>query len=98
MILTFTAEIPGKTVYTYARRELSVSASLLRRLKNADAIRVNGERAFTDRVLDAGDTLTLDLLAAEPPCGIVPEKGELDVLWENDGLLAGGFVLNAQRN
>lgn len=88
MILKFTAREGGKTVYTAARRELNVSASLLRRLKAVEAIRVNGKRAFTNCILNAGDTLTLDLSAAEAPCGVVPELGELEILWESFGLLA----------
>ena len=88
MILTLTAPREGQTVRDAARRELLVSASMLRRLKAADAIHVNGERAFADRRLAAGDTLTLDLAAAEPPCGLVPEQGPVDVLWEIEGLLA----------
>jgi len=88
MILTLSAPRGGQTVREAARRELLVSATLLRRLKAADAIRVNGERAFADRRLAAGDTLTLDLSAAEPPCDLVPERGHVEVLWENEGLIA----------
>lgn len=88
MIIKFTAVEDGKTVYTAARRELKVSSSLLRRLKAADAIKVNGEKAFTNRVLAAGDVLTLDISAAETTGGVVPEQGELEIIWETCDYLA----------
>ncbi|MBR6259113.1 MAG: RluA family pseudouridine synthase [Oscillospiraceae bacterium] len=76
------------TVYTAARRELKISSTLLRKLKAADAIRVNGERAFTNRALNTGDIVTFDLSAAEGPCDLVPEKGDVEIIRESEGLIA----------
>lgn len=90
MVLTYTAAEgdAGRTVYSVMRRELCVSASLLRRLKRADAISVDGQSAYTNHILAAGETVTLNLLLGEPPCDLVPEQGELEILFENEGLLA----------
>lgn len=80
----------GRKVYTILRRELGVSAALTRRLKQADAIFLNGQPVFTDRIVSAGDTLTVDIAAAEPPCDNIPERGELHVLYEDAELIAVG--------
>jgi 23S rRNA pseudouridine1911/1915/1917 synthase len=90
MILRYTASLSdnGRKVYTIMRRELQVSAALTRRLKQCDAIRVDGRPVYTDRLLAPGETLELDIAAAEPASDIVPEDGPVDILYEDDGLLA----------
>jgi len=90
MTVTFTA-LPrhsGKALYTVMRRELFFSASLTRRLKAAGAIRMAGAPVFTTHTLLPGETFSFDLAAAEPPCGLLPERGVLEILYENEGLLA----------
>ncbi|MBQ3404682.1 MAG: RluA family pseudouridine synthase [Oscillospiraceae bacterium] len=90
MILTYTASEndEGRKVYGVLRRELTISSTLVRRLKNSDGIKVNGLSAFTTRLLRPGDMLTVDIDSAEPPGDIVPEPGELDIIYEDEGLLA----------
>ncbi len=90
MILTYKANESdsGRKVYSIMRRELHISAALTRRLKQAGAIFLNGLPAFTDRLVSPGDTLTIDIAAAEPPCDNIPEEGGLDILYEDNGLLA----------
>jgi 23S rRNA pseudouridine1911/1915/1917 synthase len=78
----------GRKVYSVMRRELRISAALTRRLKQADAIFVDGQPVFTDRILSAGEAVEIDITAAEPPCDNIPEQGRLDILFENDGLIA----------
>lgn len=78
----------GKKVYTVLRRELRFSDTMTRRLKQAGAILVDGAPVFTDYRLQAGETLTVDIGAAEPASDVVPEEGHLDILYEDDGLLA----------
>ena len=78
----------GRKVYSVLRRELMISDTLTRRLKQAGAITIGGAPAFTDRRLEPGETLTVDIAAAEPPCDLVPETGALDILYEDEGLLA----------
>ena len=89
MILTFTVpEGPDRKVYTVLRRELKASAAFVRRLKAAGALTVNGEPAFTDRILHPGDVLIADVDACEPESDLVPEDGPLIILREEEGFLA----------
>ncbi|MBQ8830442.1 MAG: RluA family pseudouridine synthase [Oscillospiraceae bacterium] len=88
MILSYTVpDGPDRKVHTILRRELKASAALVRRLKLCNAIFANGEPVFTDRMLKPGDVLTADISAAEEPCDVVPEKGELHIIYEDEGML-----------
>ena len=66
--------------------ELKMSASLMNKLKWGDAIRVNGIPQRTNYPVKPGDLITvrLDAEAAEYPA----EDGPLDILYEDDFLLA----------
>jgi pseudouridine synthase, RluA family len=68
------------------RRELRISDGLVRRLKPLDAFRVNGESAHTDRLLVPGDVVTVRLAEAAPD--FPAEDGPLDILWEDECLIA----------
>jgi len=88
MILSYTVpDGESRKVHTILRRELRASAALVRRLKLCNAIFANGEPVFTDKMLNPGDVLTADISAAEPPCDVVPEKGELHIIYEDEGML-----------
>lgn len=78
----------GRKVYSIMRRELRISAALTRRLKQADAIFVDGQTVYTDRLLSPGETVEIDITAAEPLCDVVPQQGDIEILYENEGLLA----------
>ncbi|NLA86991.1 MAG: RluA family pseudouridine synthase [Clostridiales bacterium] len=78
----------GRKVYSIMRRDLVISAALTRRLKQVDAISLNGQPVFTDRLVSPGDTVTVDIAAAEPACDNIPETGTLDILYEDEGLIA----------
>ena len=89
MMLSFTVPAgPDRKAYNILRRELKASAALVRRLKQANAIFVDGQPAFTDRMLQPGQTLTADLDACEPPSDLIRESGPLTVLYEEEGFLA----------
>jgi len=104
MIITYTATEKdiGRTVYSIARRELNVSAALLRRLKAANAINVSNAPVFTNYILSPSETVSLDIAAAEQPCDNLPEQGEIDILFENEGLLAvnkpAGIIVHPSRS
>ena len=51
-----------------------------------DAFRVNGESAHTDRLLVPGDVVTVRLAEAAPD--FPAEDGPLEVLWEDECLIA----------
>lgn len=90
MILKYAVkgEDAGRKVYSIMRHELSVSAALTRRLKQVSGIFVNGEMVYTDCLVSLGDTVEIDITAAEPPCDILPELGEIYILYEDSGLIA----------
>ena len=80
----------GRQVYTVLRRELNLSAALVRRLKAAQGIFVDGRSVYTNYMLSPGETVAVDIALAEPPCDLVPQKGEVEILYENEGILAAG--------
>ena len=90
MKLTYTVpdEYAGITVYSVLRRQFNLSATLTRRLKRAQAVLCGGSPVFTDYRLAAGETVSVDVEAAEPPCDILPEPGSIRVLLETEALLA----------
>lgn len=87
MILSYTVSRTELLKYSL-RRELQVSSTLLKRLKYADAVLVNGTAQHVDYRLVPGDHVSVDLDMAEPPAGAPAEPGELTVLYEDDALLA----------
>lgn len=90
MILRFCAEEKDRdrTVGSVMRRELKISATMLRRLKQADVISVSGKSVFTNYKLSPEEVLEVDIYGAEQPCDNLPQCGELEILFENEGLLA----------
>lgn len=85
---TITADRAGKTVRALLKSDFSLSSSCINRLKHTEqGITVNGQRAFTNAVLSAGDILTVDLGAAERPTGIEPMAIPLDIAFEDEHLL-----------
>ena len=79
----------GLTVQRYLRRKLGFSARGVSRLKQFETgILVNGERAFTTRILRAGDVLRVepgDRRGPKKP--LIPGDWPLEILWEDEHLL-----------
>ena len=85
MVLHLTAARRGKLV-SFLRRELGLSSSLVKRLKWRGAFLVNGETAHTDRMVEVGEEITVVLSEDAPD--YPAEDGALDILYEDDALLA----------
>ena len=85
---TVTEKYDGRELKSFLRHELCLSASMLRRLKSVHGIYVDGAPAYTNHRLRAGNAVTVDISAAEPPCDLVPQAGHLEILYENSGLIA----------
>ena len=79
-------EDAGRPLRNVLRSSLRLSAAMVRRLKAADAFRVNGVSVHTDYRMQPGDVLTLTLTEPEPD--FPAENGELSVLYEDDCILA----------
>jgi 23S rRNA pseudouridine1911/1915/1917 synthase len=89
MILTYTVpEGAPVKVYTALRRELGLSSSLVRRMKVTGGILLDGAPVHTTAEALPGSVVSADVTAAEPDCGIVPQDGDVDILYEDEGLLA----------
>ena len=85
MVLHLTAARRGKLV-SFLRRELGLSSSLVKRLKWRGAFLVNGEAAHTDRMVEVGEEITVVLSEDAPD--YPAEDGALDILYEDDAILA----------
>jgi len=86
--LTVTEAMAGRRLYTVLRREMMLSASLLKRIKWTGGLYVNGTPVHTRYTLACGDVVAVDLDAGEGESGLVPEEGPLEILFENGDLLA----------
>lgn len=85
MLLTHTAARAGRLL-TFLRRELCLSSSLVKRLKWRGAFFVDGQPVHTDFPVLPGQVVTV-LLDEDLP-EFPPEDGPLDILYEDDALLA----------
>lgn len=85
MILTHLADRPGKLL-TFLRRELGLSSSLVKRLKWQNAFLVDGVPVHTDFPVAPGSTITVLLEEQQPD--YPPEDGPVDILYEDESLLA----------
>lgn len=90
MKLKFEAGEPdaGRKVYHILKNALGLSAGAIKRLKAAGAVTVNGETVFMDRRVEPGDVVETELGRSETAPDFPPERRELEILFENQGLLA----------
>lgn len=85
MELRHTTEQGGKLL-RILRRDLALSSTLVSRLKFKNALRVNGVPVHTDYMTVPGDVITVVL--DEPAPDYPAEPGPLDILYEDDALIA----------
>lgn len=86
MRLQCIAEREGKLL-SFLRRELALSSSLVKRLKFRGAYTVNGEHVFTDYPVRIGDRIEV-CLDENAPVNYEPEQGSLQILYEDEWLIA----------
>ncbi len=92
MMREFSLIIPewldGARVNVALRRGLELSATCVRRAKFLeDGITLDGVRVFTNAIVRTGQTLVMRLPDREG-CTLLPTPGEVDILYEDDWLLA----------
>lgn len=85
MELVLTAAREGRLL-GFLRGELALSSTLVKRLKQQRAIFVDGEAAHTDRPVARGAEIRV-VVEEEPPSYPAEERA-LDVLWEDEAILA----------
>ena len=76
-----------ETVKQILKEEFFLSDRLIIKLKQAKQIYLNNNFAFVNQKLKVGDTILVDLDFEETCDNIVPTKMDLDILYEDDGLL-----------
>lgn len=85
MILQYTAQ-RRTHLRNILRQELQMSSTLVKRLKYCHAFRVNGLAVHTDHIVQVGDTVCVHIEEAQPE--YPAQEGALDVLYEDDALIA----------
>lgn len=85
MELRYIADKEGR-LSSFLRGEMKMSYSLMNKLKWGDAIRVNGMPQRTNYPVCPGDVITVQMEEPEPE--YPAEDGVLDVIYEDDWLLA----------
>jgi 23S rRNA pseudouridine1911/1915/1917 synthase len=80
-------EQEGMTVWAVLRQQLSLSRLMIRRLKLVDGLLVNGTPVKSHHRLRRGDELRL-VAADRPSEGVIPEPMPLDIVFEDEALLA----------
>lgn len=83
-----------KTIKAILKEEFFMSDRLIAKLKNASQIYINNKPVYINYNFSVGDTLCVDLNFNETSENIVPTKMDLNILYEDDGLL----ILNKPAN
>lgn len=86
--LTITEKNAGARVDTLLRKHLSLSGTVIRRVKwLEDGILVDGVRVNTRFVPQIGQVLSVRLSDPERLSGVIPAPGELDIVYEDEDLI-----------
>jgi len=86
VILRHVAAREGKLL-SFLRRELSMSSGLVSRLKFQNAYFVDGQPAFTDKIILPGQEITVRITESRPE-EFPAEHLPLDIVYEDEALLA----------
>ena len=89
-LLTYraTEQDVGKRVESILLGHLQISRGLLSRLKRRErGITINGQKAYSTYVLQAGDVVTADVGDGEPPRHLAPVPMDLAIVYEDEDLL-----------
>ncbi len=93
----------GRSIKDILKNDLCVSSNLITKMKeNPEGIMVGGERKFVTHNLKEGEKLTLILDYNEKKENIVPTKGEIYILYEDEHIIAvnksGGVPVHPSQN
>lgn len=84
----------GKAVKTILKHELEISERLIKKLKYDGKILCNSVPVFVNAIVQAGDVIEVNIEFTEECDEVIPEEIEIDILYEDDYLIA----LNKQPN
>lgn len=97
-----TEEEGGSPLLLILRRSMGLSAGLVRALKAADGLKVDGVSRFTNYLVSPGERVFAHISLAEKVGDNLPEEGPLDVLFEDAGLIAvdkpAGLIVHPSRS
>lgn len=84
----------GKVLKTILKHELEISERLIKKLKYDGKILCNSVPVFVNTIVQSGDVIEVNIEFTEECDEVIPEKIEIDILYEDDYLIA----LNKQPN
>lgn len=84
----------GRTVKSILKNELKLSERMVKRLKRDERIYINSQSVHVANCVKTGDIVSVDMNFNESCDEIIPEKIEIDILYEDEYLM----VLNKQPN
>ena len=87
MILKHIVENSNKTINEIIKEEFHLSNRLFVKLLNTHRIYLNNIKIDTRKTAKIGDEITIDLEYDEDNSNIIPKKMNLDILYEDEGLL-----------
>lgn len=85
--LCITNDFDGCDIKFILKKHFCLSDNLITQLKKGDGILLNGKKEFVVKKVSAGDVLKLTF-SDEGSSGIIPEDISLDILYEDDDILA----------
>ncbi len=68
-------------------QEFGISANLMKKLRKSKKVFLNGESCYIDSIINANDVVSVDINFDEDNDNIVSTKMDLDILFEDDGML-----------
>jgi len=89
LLLRYTVdnECDGKAVKFVLKNKLSLSERLIKKLKYAGKILVNGSRCHVNVLLKTGDIVEANIDFIEEDDDITPQEIPLDIVYEDEGLI-----------
>jgi len=78
----------GKPLLDILRGPMGISAGGVKALKAHGGLLVDDTLRFTNFIVSAGEIVTADVTLAQADGDNLPEQGALDILWEDEGLIA----------
>ena len=97
-----TREEEGKALLLILRQSMGLSGTAVKALKRNGGIEVDGILRFTIYEVKAGELVTANLSQGEDESDNLPEDGELEVLYEDEALLAvnkpSGLIVHPTHN
>ena len=83
-----TQEEAGTALLLILRRSMGLSSAAVKALKRHGGLEVDGVLRFTTYLVSPGEVVTADVTQGQNQGDNIPETGPLEVLWEEEGLLA----------